>query len=173
MTKIKMEVSKGDKYFLKLMAKNSFLEVQPEVFATISFSATGPYIELMGVKSEESPQLFKHQLPGNKYKIKRNQTVIFTTKKDLRTFIVMNYGTNIMIEADRVFDRGHIFYQDDEWTEFRNFVQIRTNENILFQVVAIWREPTTESNKHLKAQGDKYYAMFTNVRPVEIRVVFE
>lgn len=78
-----------------------------------------------------------------------------------------------MIEADRVFDRGHIFYQDDEWTEFRNFVQIRTNENILFQVVAIWREPTTESNKHLKAQGDKYYAMFTNVRPVEIRVVFE
>lgn len=173
MAKIKMEVSKGDKYFLKLMAKNSFLEVQPEVSATISFSATGPYIELMGAKSEESPQLFKHQLPGNKYKIKRNQTVIFTTKQDLKTFILMNYGTNIMAEVDRVFDRAYIFYQDDETTEFRNFVQIRTNDNVLFQVVAIWRKPTTESNKHLKAQGDQYYAMLTNVQPVEIRVVFE
>lgn len=173
MTKIKMEVSKGDKYFLKLMTNNSFFEVQPEVSAIISFSATGPYIELMGVKAEESTQLFKHQLPGNKYRIKSNQTVIFTRKQDLKSFIVMNYGTNIMLEADRVFDRAHIFYQDDEITEFRNFVQIRTNDNILFQVVAIWREPTTETNKHLKAQGDQHYAMFSNVEPVEIRVVFE
>lgn len=173
MTKIKMEVSKGDKYFLKLMAKNSFFEVQPEVSAIISFSATGPYIELTGAKVEESPQLFKYQLPGNKYKIKSNQTVIFTKKQDLKDFILINYGTSIMAEADRVFGRAYIFYQDGEITEFRNFVQIRTNDNILFQVVAIWSEPTTESNKHLKAQGDQYYAMFSNVEPVEIRVVFE
>lgn len=172
MTKIKMEVSKGDKYFLKLMAKNSFFEVQPEVSAIISFSATGPYIELTGAKVEESPQLFKYQLPGNKYKIKSNQTVIFTTKQDLKNFIVMNYGGKIMFEVDRVFSRARIFYQNEDTTEFRNFVQIITN-NILFQVVAIWREPTTESNQHLRAQGDEYYAMFSNVEPVEIRVVFE
>lgn len=173
MAKIKMEVSKGDKYFLKLMAKNSFLEVQPEVGAIISFSATGPQIELTGRKVEESSQLFKHILSVNKYRIKRNETIICTRKLDLKDFIIMNYGTNIMTEVDRVFDRAYIFYQDDETTEFRNFVQIRTNDNVLFQVVAIWREPTTESNKNLKAQGSKYYAMLTNVQPVEIRVVFE
>lgn len=173
MAKIKMEVSKGDKCFLKLMVKNSFFEAQPQVNAIISFSPNGPYINLMGVVQEEGPQPYKYILSVHKYRIKRNETVICTRKQDLKDFILMNYGTNIMAEVDRVFGRAHIFYQDDETTEFRNFVQIRTNDNILFQVVSIWREPTTESNKHLKAQGNQYYAMFSNVEPVEIRVVFE
>lgn len=175
MAKMKMELSKADKYFLKLMAENSFFEVQPEVNAIISFSATGPYVKLVGIKIEEAHQLFKHQLPGDKYRIKNNQTVIFYTEKDLDTFIVRNYGTSAAFEAYRVFDKAYIFYQDDQITEFRNSVQIRTNENTLFQVVAIWRESTTDGIKRLNTDthGHKYYAMTTNLTVAEIRVVFE
>lgn len=171
MAKIKMQIGKYDKRILKLISNNSFVPPQ-EVSARISFIESGPYIELTDQPMQEALQSFSCTSLGSRYKIKSNTTIVFTTKYDVLTFILINYGYNHREEAERVFGKAHIFYQDDEVTEFRNFVQIRTSDNILFQVVAIWREPTTESNKHLKDHS-AYYAIFSNMSPSEIRVVFE
>jgi hypothetical protein len=172
MPKIKMEITKSDKEFLRSVVGD---DIHAEVRAIILSNLLGshPHLRLLSLDDQTCTfKMYHYTSSVWRTRVKTNETVYFTKKQDVLDFIFANYGYNYREEAERVFGKAHIFYQDDEVTEFRNFVQIRTNDNILFQVVAVWKQPTTEANKRLKDHG-AYYAIFSNMAPSEIRVVFE